>query len=96
MKSGKALTSARTTRTAGVDFSIKVSVDHELTINSNKNIIRTKLNTSSIARKQIYICICSCNFMKWVFYYFTSLISVLIMPRGYEVVLDFKTLNFFI
>lgn len=34
---------------------MKVSVDHELTINSNKNIIRIKINTSSIASKQIYI-----------------------------------------
>ena len=55
MKSGKALTSARTTRTVGVGFSMKVSVDHELTINSNKNIIRIKINTSSIASKQIYL-----------------------------------------
>ena len=82
MKSGKALTSARTTRTVGVGFSMKVSVDHELTIDSNKNIIRTKNNT--IASKQIYISICLCNFMKWVFYYFMSLISVLKMPRGYH------------
>ena len=96
MKSGKALTSARTTRTVGVGFSMKVSVDHELTINSNKNIIRIKNNTSGITSKQIYICVCLCNFMKWLFYYFLSLISVLKMPRGYEVGLDFKTLNFFI
>lgn len=34
---------------------MKVSVDHELRINSNKNIIRIKINTSSIASKQIYI-----------------------------------------
>lgn len=34
---------------------MKVSVDHELTINSNKNVIRIKINTSSIASKQIYI-----------------------------------------
>lgn len=34
---------------------MKVSVDHELTINSNKNIIRIKINTSSIASKQIYL-----------------------------------------
>lgn len=34
---------------------MKVLVDHELTINSNKNIIRIKINTSSIASKQIYI-----------------------------------------
>ena len=33
---------------------MKVSVDDELTINSNKSIIRIKINTSSIAGKQIY------------------------------------------
>ena len=55
MNPSKVLTSTRTTRTVGVGFSMKVSVDHELTINSNKNIIRIKINTSSIASKQIYI-----------------------------------------
>lgn len=34
---------------------MNVSVDHELTINSNKNITRIKINTSSIANKQIYV-----------------------------------------
>ena len=55
MNPGKVLARTRTTRAAGVGFSMKVSVDHELTINSNKNIIRIKINTSSIASKQIYI-----------------------------------------
>lgn len=92
---GKVLASTRTTRRVGVGFLMKVSVDDELTINSNKSIIRIKINTSSIAGKQIYICVCLCNSMKWVFYYFLWLISVLKMPRGYEVGLDFKTLTFF-
>ena len=96
MNPGKVLARTRTTRAAGVGFSMKVSVDHELTINSNKSIIRIKINTSSIAGKQMYICVCLCNFMKWVFYYFLWLISALKMPRGCEVGLDFKTLNFFI
>ena len=55
MNTSKVLTSTRTTRTVGVGFSMKVLVDHELTINSSKNIIRIKINTSSIASKQIYI-----------------------------------------
>ena len=93
---GKVLASTRTTRRVGVGFLMKVSVDDELTINSNKSIIRIKINTSSLAGKQIYICVCLCNVMKCVFYYFLCLISALKMPRGYEVGLDFKTLNFFI
>ena len=55
MNPGKVLTSTRTTSTVGVGFPMKVSVDHELTINSNKNIIRIKINTSSIVSKQVYI-----------------------------------------
>ena len=87
MNPGKALASTRTTRTVGVGFSMKFfKVDHKLTINSNKKVIRLKINTSSFASKQIYMSL----FMH------LHLISVRKMPRGNEVGLGFKTSNFFI